>query len=63
MRYKCLCCGKTADKLGWAEHEDGRDYYFCVKCGMEDPPLGFIADANKLTKEQFDNLFDSGWRN
>ena len=62
MRYKCLCCGKTSDDLGWREHEDGRDYFFCVKCGSEEPPIEFIEEANKLTKDQFDSLFDSGWR-
>lgn len=62
MRYRCLCCGKTSDKLGWREHGDGRDYCFCVKCGTEDPPLEFIDDSEKLTKDQFDSLFDSGWR-
>jgi Zn ribbon nucleic-acid-binding protein len=73
VRYKCLSCGKTADELGWRENEDGRDYCFCVKCGIEDPPIEFIEDEeeepavefnedDKLTKEQFDNLFDSGWR-
>lgn len=73
MRYKCLSCGNTSDELGWREHGDGRDYFFCVKCGTEAPPIEFIEDEeeesavefdedDKLTKEQFDNLFDSGWR-
>lgn len=47
MRYKCLSCGKTSDKLGWSEHEDGRDSFFCVKCGTEDPPIEFIEDEDK----------------
>lgn len=62
MRYKCLACGRVTEKLGWVEHEDGSDHSFCIKCGTEDPPIEFIEEANKSTKDQFDSLFDSGWR-
>jgi len=62
MRYKCLACGRVTEKLGWKEREGGSDSFFCVKCGTVDPPIEFIEEANKLTKDQFDSLFDSGWR-
>ena len=62
MRYKCLACGRVTERLGWIEREDGRDYCYCIKCGVEDPPIEYVEDGEKLTKDQFDSLFDSGWR-
>jgi hypothetical protein len=37
-----MCCEQISDDLGWAEYEDGRDYFFCIKCGIENPGIEFI---------------------